>query len=860
MENRNSFRGHGITAEFAAKFKSSKFYTDIYLVHKDEIIVGVRDGYICLYYNCDCIAKIDYSSTLLARIDPYYTNGRFSYLTDDEMVELYPLIKKRSDERKRNEKQAQQRLFIQNNNSLSSEWYCVDVEYTKSLCGRSTAEDWRFDLIAISKSKPYKIALIELKYGAGALGGSSGIRSHIKDFYAFHTLKPNAGFDFSELKREIVSIINKLRILGVPVPEELEDVHVRNMADNPEYYFITLNNNPATIGGSRPKQTMSGYLFNDKRWNCQRISKLVKEGGDYFKLIKGDKTFVPEFLFSEKCLPDFSITDIINDASYDKEIVDVTCSEPQDSKMGSQNVMLPKRKFSMGNDAPFKRKCRNHQAWFREHVLKLAMGENPSTRIATNETEEEFLIRRNTVEDINHLKDNDASRLMNFVPSFHEEIRRAMIGKYGRVPERHGLMNDMLRSENIPWNIFVPMLTDQEAAISILKEATKRNNIAKITDWEIEYNPKTLYDNTSFDAFVQYETDEGKTGIVGIEVKYTEEGYKVRDKEHERINNPESSYSKVTRMSDCFINTDTEQFNTSEYIQIWRNHMLAISMGIEYGYQYDSVTIYPSGNTHFHSSNGQEGVLESYGHLLTSKGRESFHYLSFEELFTLIESTYSGDKYKNWIDYLQTRYIVEAMEYEHSQYAIMTANNNQDKMEESKNETMVNKAENIKPTLKAGNQEWVLNLVDYSLHDMFGCSMAKARFTNDAPVASMEVTDTDKYYSLDKFKKAYNQERGSVHDKKNDAYWYFCRSVKAGDIIYLAKGPVLYGYAVVKGEKVNTDLAKKEHSWNVEWFKYDREIKIAPNIATPFFVSLQHQKVKQNRLHKAIEKQEQSNN
>lgn len=855
MENRNSFRGHGITAEFAAKFKSSKFYTDIYLVHKDEIIVGVRDGYICLYYNCDCIAKIDYSSTLLARIDPYYTNGRFSYLTDDEMVELYPLIKKRSDERKRNEKQAQQRLFIQNNNSLSSEWYCVDVEYTKSLCGRSTAEDWRFDLIAISKSKPYKIALIELKYGAGALGGSSGIRSHIKDFYAFHTLKPNAGFDFSELKREIVSIINKLRILGVPVPEELEDVHVRNMADNPEYYFITLNNNPATIGGSRPKQTMSGYLFNDKRWNCQRISKLVKEGGDYFKLIKGDKTFVPEFLFSEKCLPDFSITDIINDASYDKEIVDVTCSEPQDSIMGSQNVMLPKRKFSLGNDAPFKRKCRIHQSWFREKVLKLGMGVNPRTHRAVNETEEEFLVRRQMVEDINHLTDTDASQLMNFVPSFHEEIRNALIRRYGKVPVSHDLMNDMLRSENIPWNIFVPMFQDKDAAICVLRKLTNRNNIKEITDWKIEYNPKTLGDNTAFDAFVQYRTDEGNPGIIGIEVKYTEEGYKVHQKEQDRIDDPDSSYSKVTRDSHCFIDTNTDQFNTREYIQIWRNHMLAISMGTEYKYQYDSVTIYPSGNTHFHSANGYTGALEQYMNMLTDSGKSTFHYASFEELFNLFGTSYNDERHKSWVDYLKTRYIVDEEEIECNQhFSTSCPKDNRHHAAEKSADVKPKTAQTFEVALDGANQEWVLNLVDYSLDDMLSTSMVRARFTCDAPIASRQVS-TEKYYSLDLFKKAYNQERGSTHDNKNAAYWYFCRSVKAGDVIYLAKGPALYGYAVVKGKEVITDETAGEHSWKVEWHIYDKEIAIDANIATPFFVNLQVQRDKKIRLHKALEKQ-----
>lgn len=321
MENRNSFRGSGITDEFANRFKASKFYKVVYQAHRDEIIVGVRDGYICLYYNCDCIAKIEPSNNLIAKIAPYYTNGQYSSLTENEMVALLPLIKQKSDERKKNEKQAQQRLFMQNNNSLSSEWFCVDVEFTKSLRGKSKAEDWRFDIIAISKSKPYKIALIELKYGAGALGGKSGIRTHVKDFYSFHVQDSSSEFCFSDLKQEIVSIIDKLKLLGVCVPNELAEVSEDSISDRPEYYFITLNNTPAAEGKSLPKQTMSGYLFGDKRWKCQRISKLIKEKGDYFCIINNDKTFVTKFLFSDKCLPDFTITDIINDDSYEQETI-----------------------------------------------------------------------------------------------------------------------------------------------------------------------------------------------------------------------------------------------------------------------------------------------------------------------------------------------------------------------------------------------------------------------------------------------------------------------------------------------------------------------------------------------------------
>lgn len=327
MKNRDSLRGSGITDTFAEKFKSSKFYTEIYCKHEDEVIIGIRDGYICLYYNCDCISKIiENGNTILGTINNYYigknnncTDSCVSNISEDEIVSLYPLIKERSDNRNKYEKQAQQKLFMHNNNNSESNWFCIDVEYTKSLKGNDKAEDWRFDIIAISKSKPYKIALIELKYGCGAIGGKSGIRTHIKDFYSFHKNDGTNKFGFTELKKEIVSIVKALKKVGVSIPKEIEGLTENDISMAPEFYFITLDNNSQSVNGSTPKQTMSGYLFDDKRWNCKRISTLVKREGDFYKLTENDTTFSPVFLFSKETLPNIRITDIIEDNLYETE-------------------------------------------------------------------------------------------------------------------------------------------------------------------------------------------------------------------------------------------------------------------------------------------------------------------------------------------------------------------------------------------------------------------------------------------------------------------------------------------------------------------------------------------------------------
>lgn len=314
MEKKNSFRGGNITPAFIERFKSSDFYNKIYLKHKNEIIIGIRDGYINLYYNCDSIAKITCNSqSLMVEISSYFTDdtsGKRTKVTSDYIVQHYEYIKKQSDKRKRFEKQAQARLFIDNNKNHASEWFCIDIEYARTdVCGR-------FDIIAISKKTPHQVALIELKYGNKALNGNSGIRNHIKDFYCFYKEK-----SFKNLRSEIVSIVQRLNEIGVELPYSLHNLQEKEIVSSPAFYIIVLDNNPELEKKSTPQQSISGYLFEDKRWGCKRKSSLIKKEGDYFSLIESDKSFPLTFLFSKSKLPNLGVSDILDEKFYDKEII-----------------------------------------------------------------------------------------------------------------------------------------------------------------------------------------------------------------------------------------------------------------------------------------------------------------------------------------------------------------------------------------------------------------------------------------------------------------------------------------------------------------------------------------------------------
>ena len=316
-------------------------------------------------------------------------------------------------------------------------------------------------------------------------------------------------------------------------------------------------------------------------------------------------------------------------------------------------------KAHYGGDSEYRKACRQHQAWFRENVLKLAMGRNRSTHQGINETAEEFEHRRRTETDTAVLTNGDAARLMNFDPEYHEEIRKAFIGRRGRIPVNDfGLMNNMLRSEHIPWNIFVPMMTNLTAAANCFAVILPHRDIKTIRKWIIEYAPNTINDRSAFDAYIEYETSTKKSGAIGIEVKYTEEGYPVGNKEFEMMQNPSSAYSVTIRNSECFINNDPLQFNNPDFIQLWRNHILGLAMLQQSKVDFfDSLTLYPEGNIHFHSSDTHVGVIEAYEELLTDKGKETFHAITYEDLFNILRKNYTTDRNKSWMEYLETRYI-----------------------------------------------------------------------------------------------------------------------------------------------------------------------------------------------------------
>ena len=267
---------------------------------------------------------------------------------------------------------------------------------------------------------------------------------------------------------------------------------------------------------------------------------------------------------------------------------------------------------------------------------------------------------------------DDARDGKNFYEGFRQEILDAIKERYPanvkhRLYNPQGLFSNMLRSEHIPWNIFIPMRlspSSLERAAKVMNVLLGEGTIDRITDIRIEWAPpyeKCLNDGTSFDTYIEYEKNGERCGV-GVEVKYTEVGYPLTNPhEVEQLEDRESPYARITESCGFFVPDVSKaplmetKLVKNDYRQIWRNHILGASMLLNEDRSirishFHSITLYPSGNKHFRK------VLPEYERLLTPYGRSTFMGVTFERLFELLGKYYQEPEYKDWIAYLNKRY------------------------------------------------------------------------------------------------------------------------------------------------------------------------------------------------------------
>lgn len=290
-------------------------------------------------------------------------------------------------------------------------------------------------------------------------------------------------------------------------------------------------------------------------------------------------------------------------------------------------------------DSTFRANARKHQSDFREKVLNVDFdSSNPRAKFG------------------NLLPKDAAMQGLIFYEGYRDHIMKVAEERYGKINGTARYAN-LLRSEHIPLNIFVPMELNPIGAGNLFNDIIS-GGIDRIEGIHIEhprkYNPdKYLKDKTSFDIFISYKSTSGLRGGIGIEVKYTEEGYKIGVEEKNHMADSDHPYTTVTMRSGYYLDPNPEKFKSDSLRQIWRNHILGASM-IQAGELdvFHCIHLYPKGNTHF-----DEHAIPKYIALLTEKGKKSFIGLTYESLFLLMGKYFTTPQETDWIEYLKQRYL-----------------------------------------------------------------------------------------------------------------------------------------------------------------------------------------------------------
>jgi len=119
------------------------------------------------------------------------------------------------------------------------------------------------------------------------------------------------------------------------------------------------------------------------------------------------------------------------------------------------------------SDDDWKAKAREHQSWFREHILKVPCVPNSS---------------RSPICYGNVISEEDAAKGLTFFEPFRKEIMEAV--KKGKASPF--ICTNLLRSEHIPYNLFFPMRHYLSQTAELFRRLTKLD-IAVVKDIKIEY-------------------------------------------------------------------------------------------------------------------------------------------------------------------------------------------------------------------------------------------------------------------------------------------------------------------------------------------------------------------------------------
>ncbi len=234
--------------------------------------------------------------------------------------------------------------------------------------------------------------------------------------------------------------------------------------------------------------------------------------------------------------------------------------------------------------------------------------------------------------------------------------------KGDRLIEETRLRSNLLSSQPLCFNLFGELKLNSDRALQFFNTLYD-NYFKSIDNIEFEYNParrdpRLTGDRSAFDVFVEYTSIAGNKGFIGIEVKYAETLNEGADSVNDILNKqfcnePRSRRDRYRELSHgLFTESSYSELEQLPAFQIWRDHLLAVSMCRAFPEKYDEgvfLFLAPYSN-----KKCREGVERYKDLLLNPEGVDShFCHAWLEEYIETLDRVFDED----WTKEMKARYI-----------------------------------------------------------------------------------------------------------------------------------------------------------------------------------------------------------
>lgn len=244
---------------------NGRLYPILERVRQDEtLMLAIREDYINIYYRGGNLLRVkkQTNGSYLSFFDEQYDKsgngfGVPAHIENkrhaEQWVEAFPRLKEAMDlflaKHNKPEREFQQVVARENNCSTisnESEYFITDIELADSGLGA------RFDMLAIcwpadsrTTGSKCRAAIIEMKYGDGALGGTAGLRKHLEDIDSLIADRNKYG----ELLQTMESQFKQLHELGLLRYNECSNGAKAKLdaGEKPDVMFVLANHNPRSM-------------------------------------------------------------------------------------------------------------------------------------------------------------------------------------------------------------------------------------------------------------------------------------------------------------------------------------------------------------------------------------------------------------------------------------------------------------------------------------------------------------------------------------------------------------------------------------------------------------------------------------